>query len=519
MVRKILYGGDAEVEFNKDVFDIYSATNSFNIKMEDILKILEQRQSKTNSSNAKRSINNSSNSNVSNINRRNSNTTAFAKEYTVFKKEQDNKKLLFFTVDESKRILFQDCIQQNDDLKEMSMNVSVNDVKQLRVVFTWESVLLFGTQEQQQAFNKFRREYVEYIIRSFCKEGCEYNVIGTPAISPQSDMDYDLSGMNIPDIIAGISEIHSKYFPHSLDVTFDVNLYGTVFNFVPHEEQVIDTMLNNRQKMWSFMRIVETVLSLKTDERKYFVSSLNPVHQRIFKEAFKQLRDEFQLIKTNVNVKTATNVIIDETQTIRAFETVKSKSLQKYASFLKQYTKQMDCFKPQRQNVSCYNVTFNDLVESFSRAKFYENETYRSLGAVLHIVQKRDNFVNRLKQEEYYLHSIYDNFGFVVENLLHEKLCGKLFKPSVLKVAKYVSRIINAMSMYDSKYYENNEYYKTVANAANKLNNARRGTNVRTIDNSYDEFLYHLNGNQAVTDNLTLVLTIYNKLIKAYENS
>lgn len=499
MVKKVLYGGDNQNEFNDDIFDIFAATNNFALDMKSILSILEQRQITSNSS---------------------SNTY-----------ETDFKKLYFFTIDETNRSKFLDCMTQNSKIKNMFKSVKVNNFEQIRVVFTWESILLFGTQQQQEQFNNFRREYVEYIIQSFCKDFCKYKVIGTPATSPQSDMDYDLSGVRIPNIIEQISSLHQRYFPYSLDIMFDVNLYGTVFNFKPHEKKPLDYKLNSRQKMWSFMRVVEVVMSLQSAERQKFIQALNPSHQELFKNALVELRTEFQNSSVP-NSRPITNVIVNANTKSNTDKVIKSKSLKKYANLLGEYTDKSKCFNSTLQNSTLFNTTnqntsscdttdFYDLVEAFSRAKFQENETYRTLGAVLHIVQKRDDFKNRLQNTEYYLHSVYDNFGFVVENLLHDKLCGRLFKPNVLKVSKYVTRIINAMWLYDKDNIYNLEYDEYLAKlkrAAADLNDARRGTNEQKIDLFYKLFLSQLNNGKEITDNLSLAIVIYEKLIKQFDN-
>ena len=423
----------------------------------------------------------------------------------------DNKNY-YFTIENPKLFdKFLNCTKKNKDICQLvdSKNKTPCDtnelLKKVRLLFTWENILTFGTPQQQKYFNIFRHAYISFLLNSVCitENYCKYATIGTPATSPQSDMDFDLSGSGISDIIKKISDIHMNYFTQSLDILFDVNLYGTVFNFEPYETltEFPNKKDNERQKMWSFVRFVESVTMLK-DERFFgFFEKLSIKDKKTFNYALHCVKNNFQNNNTNNNSQT----------NIKMLPKLSSvKSLDLYADNLGRY------FKSAENNTA---DNFSNVMEMFSKTKFYENETYRTLGSVLHIVQKKRNLLIK----DFYLHSVYDNFGFVAENLLHHKLCGNLFEPSVYKISKYIARICDALFLYDENVYENDHGIKDLFAASNKLNEARRSnnSNTRKLKEAYYEFLDNLdfsifenNTHDNLDDNTRLLIKIYEKLLK-----
>ena len=81
------------------------------------------------------------------------------------------------------------------------------------------------------------------------------------------------------------------------------------------------------------------------------------------------------------------------------------------------------------------------IAEAFSMASWGEIDTYRSIGAILHIVEE----IPKLQPSLYY-DSIYDNLGFIYDLMCRKSLC---FKEQTtyhfVRATKYMGRILNAL--------------------------------------------------------------------------
>ena len=362
-----------------------------------------------------------------------------------------------------------------------------------KVQFMWETVLAFGTLKQKKYCNNFRRKYISYLINSHCKNDnssfgnkCKYSIIGTPATSPESDMDFDLDGDNIANVIENIQVLHNDYFKDGLDVMFDVNLYGSVFDFDIEQHNKPSPEMIKLQDTWSWMRTADCIREMRNITfDNVFTSTLDDFHMKIFNDALNQSA----ILHLENDEHVLPQLSKQSSQTL--FNALK-KTLNSAPNTPKQitYSKRLDDYQFSRKNSSSLSTPrssfsslgdeiehanmFEQIVELFSKAKYFENETYRSLGAVLDIVQRRQNL-----HEAYYIHSIFDNFGFVVENLVQKKLCKTSLDKRLHKVSKYVSRICEALQK-TTFYNRKNEPTKIIDNLSSickQLNNARRQEN------------------------------------------
>lgn len=478
--KRIIYGGQSENQFEKDTFDIIVAIrdNINETKVYDVNSFMP-----------------------------------------ILKKLRTNKsKDFYFTLDDSKRTLFNNCVNKNESLKEIVQVANNNSsISKIRIKFTWKTLLLFGTVEQQNILNNFRFLYISHLLNNHCKNGCKFEVIGTIANSPQSDMDFDLTGSSIPKIITQIIKNHTQYFNEPLDVLFDINLYGSVFD---SKIEKMDNTIYNQQKIWSFVRVIEVMSLLNKETQKRFYDSLNEIDKILYNDTlvflnhfvnFKRcknmsVRNKYLTIDCSKdmfvnNVNSSEFFYKNNSVVSNVKELIKRKSFTEYSQELSNY------FREAKQDMSYFNI-----VNSFSFAKFQENETYRSLGAVLHIVQKQTSLIDK----RYYIHSIYDNFGFVLENLLHDSLCGSIFKSNVLKVSKYISRIIDGIKLYNETLL--NDFLVKLKNLSDDLNNARRGSNVQKLDSTYEQFIIFINNHNDKKrnldgDNLEFAIYLYEKLL------
>lgn len=397
------------------------------------------------------------------------------------------------------------------DLFKTIYNLKDDEAQRIKVQFKWDTVRTFGTDEQKQAFNEFRRLYVSYLIQQFCNnpsntkvnsstntdktsDTCSYKVIGTPAISVESDMDFDIIGKNnnidIGMILENISNEHHKYFALELDELFDTNLYGSVFVFNPDSHNNPSHSFIEQQNIWSWIRAVEILNNKKyvpTLLLQEFKRHLLSSHQTLFDKTvqkYKELNPNSFVFNSSSNSKFSAPEFykVDTMTEKKKFTFKQSSDFYKIPNTPVQRSQSWECpidannkTENYRLNLSNYFANdytrhFEDKTECFSLAKYYENETYRSLGAVLHIV-------NRLVDinKQYFVHSVYDQYGFVVENIMEEKLKGSNLINTIPKTAKYINRICDAIQKLGIQ--NRIPSFTNIKQLSEQLNNVRRTNN------------------------------------------
>ena len=131
------------------------------------------------------------------------------------------------------------------------------------VPFEWDYVRLYANDKQKIAFNKFRRTYIKNIIIKACnKKICELKPIGSDPKTVASDADFDMYGQDVDEFIGKINKDHHKYFKKSMDVIFDINIYGTIADIFIGMNCAITGCVNHiknidKQHQWAFIRAAE----------------------------------------------------------------------------------------------------------------------------------------------------------------------------------------------------------------------------------------------------------------------
>lgn len=273
------------------------------------------------------------------------------------------------------------------------------------VPFNWENVLQLGTKKQQEAFNSFRNEYVRELVVGYCEtHGCNPVPVGSAATSARSDIDFNMYSekRDVDYVLMRINSLHKRRFLDPIDEIFDVNIYGTVVD-------IFDDLLcgaarcmalpkkdSERQHSWAFLRATEFI----RDKAPGFVVAEK--HRELYEKCLTLSKELSN--KKDYNSMYLRNIRIY----LRAAKTEKD---------------------PSR------------LAEIYGKTKYYERETYRSVGATLHIVMKKTGLPPGLL-----LDSVYDNFGFAAEVLLTQPLCAGGRKDTrVYKTCKYIGRICDAL--------------------------------------------------------------------------
>ena len=143
------------------------------------------------------------------------------------------------------------------------------------------------------------------------------------------------------------------------------------------------------------------------------------------------------------------------------------------------------------------------LANIYGRTKYYERETYRSVGATMHIVIKKKGLPRSMLTD-----SVYDNFGFAAEVLLTPPLCPKHPKDvRVYKTCKYISRICNALEEMNAN-VENILEIKELCD----IMNTRRKKMLPLLQSDYKK-LCGLIGTPTRFDPARLLQAIYNRLL------
>lgn len=277
--------------------------------------------------------------------------------------------------------------------------------------FTWEYVLEWASSSQQQAFNKFRNDYVKHIVIDYSTTNkCIPEPVGSKPTSARSDIDFNMfcTDKSVVEVIHDINEAHYKWFVEPLEVMFDVNLYGTVATFFKTKlckfEQCspMPRLTIHSQHVWAFQRTAEMIYMYAPS----LIAMLSTTHQGLYDECIAQYK------KLNMDRS--------------HHKTMYLRNLAKY-------------LKMENDN----HVSASKIAHQYGLAKYYERETYRSVGALLHIVEKMKQLPPTMLHD-----SIYDNFGFILEILFESSNhCKKDKGPRIMKCCKYISRICNALML------------------------------------------------------------------------
>ena len=276
----------------------------------------------------------------------------------------------------------------------------------------WELLVQFGTKSQLSTFDKMRISYLDDLLERHCSPllDCHTRIIGSR--SPKSDMDINMTcPKHMEEVLHGIFKEHHARFPGiSLEDLFDVNIYGSVFHYLDDRCDTRQMTLacypryemGYRQRMWSFLRIIEMCETHLTPEQRREMCEMWPApYSRLYAD---------------------TKVLYGQQ---------KRRNPDGYVRAISTYMKALAQPTPDPHGIA----------EAFGKSKVLEHDTYRSIGAVLHIVEHRTN----LRPSAMY-DSCYDNLGFVFQALLKPSLCGKgVLMNRVIKCAKYIERVIDAV--------------------------------------------------------------------------
>jgi hypothetical protein len=242
------------------------------------------------------------------------------------------------------------------------------------------------------------------------------------------------------EVLHGIFQEHEQHFPGiSLEELFDTNIYGSVFHFLDDRcdarEMTLECYpryeMGYRQRMWSFLRIVEMCeQELPRKARLDLVSHLPTEYQKLYAETLILLKQHLRRKSTD------------------------------YARAISQYMKELGQANPDPHKIA----------EAFSRSKVVEHDTYRSIGAVLHIVEHRTDLHPSALYD-----SCYDNLGFVFQQFLKRSLCGSgVLIDKLIKSAKYIERIFDAVYRINNK----NQKSNVVSSRFTELNEVAAKLNV-----------------------------------------
>lgn len=337
-----------------------------------------------------------------------------------------------FTIVKAKLPLFLKC------QKELPPNSYQPYKQSYRVQMNWERLILFGSDAQIRHFDRLRQIYIQKLLKKHTRRfyKCTIDYIGSH--SPKSDIDIELYCSSHLELVHhSILQDHSSKYPHiSLNELYDINLYSTIYHYLNPQCTTTKKLLlscypkqtsNKRQRQWSFVRIVESLMELSPSSRKRILDSFPSSLQSLYKDTTTLLVDIRKKYKNHTQMD----------------------YMLYYIGLLKHRTEPPET-----------------IAEAFSMASWGEIETYRSIGAILHIVEE----IPKLQPSLYY-DSIYDNLGFIYDIMCRKTLC---FKEQTIyhfvRSTKYMGRILNAMASIHSNI--NIQCLQSMANAINQKRKA-----------------------------------------------
>jgi hypothetical protein len=318
--------------------------------------------------------------------------------------------------------LFQGCIESLDPALFTIDPKTGDAIVKLR----WELLVMFGSRKQLKDIDAFRVSYIDGLIQKHCTPliDCHTEIIGSR--SPKSNIDINMTcPQHMEQVIHNIFAEHAQAYPNaSLEDVFDTNIYASVFRYIDErcpESQVSPTScyprykLGYRQRMWSFLRVVEMCEAhLTQDERQILLDSWPHTYVKMYQDTRSTLFLPLRRKMSHTTNETGQMV--------------------SYARAITRYLRELSKPTPDPEVIA----------ERFSVSKTLEHDTYRSVGAVLHIVEHRKNM-----SVSSFFDSCYDNIGFVFQALLKPSICvtntSTLLR--VIKIAKYVERVMDALKI------------------------------------------------------------------------
>lgn len=290
------------------------------------------------------------------------------------------------------------------------MDIHVNIVcngRQISTKLSWDLLTFGGSSELKETLNNLRMTYVKELkdhIKSQCgNDVCNPVEVGTTPQTYVSDVDINLNFngktvrrdlLQISKVYDTINQYHYKRFNSSYTELFDINIYGTHFDTSLYCDKNgnngINQISNNEeQRLFSLYR----------------VSKLCPWNKnKLVVKCRKMFRDMSADFLENSYIHYLTLLF-------------NSQNTEEAAKF-------------------------------FSMSKYYERDTYFSVGAYLHIVGGRKDLPANL-----YRDSMMDNLGFAVETLQKTYKCYANYPIDfrVMGVAKYLMRILDAHRLMTGK--------------------------------------------------------------------
>lgn len=272
-------------------------------------------------------------------------------------------------------------------------------------------------------FNNLRRIYSNMLmsfILERCGNFCYPKKVGDIKPSVSSDIDIELvfnisliedKLENINVLYKSINDFHNSFFPDvNYNELFDINIYASRFISRGKTNKCIIFDNNETQRLWAMSRMVELipdVLLIIPKDNKNFIKNIEKTIEML------------NSIPPIINGKKEDEYI---------------KQLYNYFNIL--------------IKIKNDEVVFNKAANAFSLTKYYEDDTYRSVGAYLHIVLRDQNLSRKL-----YIDSFMDNLGFAFDNLFSSNDCVNIdIKWKILRIAKYMDRMIDALLLIDENY-------------------------------------------------------------------
>lgn len=342
----------------------------------------------------------------------------------------------------------------------LPLDLYFQDKSSKYIEFTWSNLRIYGTEEQKTAANTLRNNYkklIESFLQQQCRESiCKVSFVGTTDVTFASDIDINLD-INLTkdttsnaigsfiDILDTAKVFHHRLFKLDMAEMFDINIYATSFTLksvltCENEDKEVCTFKfasNPRQRTWSFMRAYDVLQSVKPDSQT--LTNIKPM--RIYQEA-ETLRKSIE------------------------------KPGQEQVDYLKNYYEKKHALL---SNPVPNETLLNEILENFSMSKYFEHETYRSIGAYLHVVEKAENLHYSL-----YIDAMLDNFGFLLDNLFSEDGCLNI-EHRLLRVAKYLERMSDAIISYynqvetrPEEFKAERKFYNNIKAKSNAINNLRK---------------------------------------------
>lgn len=350
----------------------------------------------------------------------------------------------------------EDDVKKSEALVELSNNIKNNELFKSNSS-SWSSILLNYDDKQEtnmKSIVKSRKELIDGLLKLLCieSEGCSSIITGSETL--KSDIDVTLlvtkdstdftTYEHLKKILASVGDLFGgdKNSSELLDVNFYCHSYFFPKNFGglltknPNKEEFylkLDEKYENPYKSQLGFALLKIAMYSKELELIVDEETLNSIIS-VCKEGLKNFQQisNSPLFKKTDDPYEIYNYVVNDSQK----DTEKSKKYIGQLEYINAYINYLIKSDDKPSGLQSYT-----LLCEISHASIYAEEAYFCYGAFMDVVYNNQLNQSIKLDDNCYIHSILDNFGFLLQVYTTNK---EKINNFIIKGSKYIQRIYSA---------------------------------------------------------------------------